>query len=572
MTPLPAMALVKKDLLGKLRSTWLFVVLVGVASVGMVSVWATWPVREDLLLPVFWVPDVLAEVSERLTVAVYGILLAACALVIPPIAPGAISLERKSETLDQLRLTLITHLGIAAGKLASIVGLFLLMALAMLPAIGCVLFLAGVDWVQLVWSFFLVVSCACSCAAVGIMCSAWFRRTLPSIVVSFLGTVMVPMGLIHILPGPYSPALSWGVDFLPVLCPVVGLLDFTRVSDRSLLLLPPAYQMLICVLCLVITVLRLRGESSRVRSVEKPPSAEMLEQRRRKFPYFLIDPKARRKPIEDRRNPMLVKELRWGLMSRATWGIRVFFASLVVSGWICLQYLFEGGYLAASQVAMAVWVQMPFILCIVPALLAGSFAKEAEQGNMDMLRMTLLTPGQIVWGKLLSGVIAVAPLLLGPMFASILVFTTWLLEPGVIVVLCMAWVTVVVCILLSLSFGVFSSMVIRRTGLSILLSYGISLMAFWGLSYMAYYGLSFLATMTATPMLGSINRQVVAVLSPVFAFSDGLHHVYRAAKGSAGYSMVPADWVAAMCAYALLALGLIRAATSYFAKYRMQDR
>ena len=55
----------------------------------------------------------------------------------------------------------------------------------------------------------------------------------------------------------------------------------------------------------------------------------------------------------------------------------------------------------------------------VPLLMANAFIKERETGNMDMLRMTLLTPRQIVLGKLAAGLTALAPLLLALTLAGV---------------------------------------------------------------------------------------------------------------------------------------------------------
>ncbi|MEW6351363.1 MAG: ABC transporter permease [Thermodesulfobacteriota bacterium] len=586
MTPVPAWALVKKELLSKLRTRWLSVVIAGFVLGGVLMVWNAWPVPL-MLLPGYWLPAILAKVSTRLTVAVYGVLMAVCALVIPAIAAGSISLERKTETLDQLRLTLITHLGIVTGKLLGVIGIFLVVVFAMLPVCACVLFLPGVDSVQLVWSFVTVAVCACSCAAVGIMCSAFFKGSVAATVASYVVTLLVPLGSAQVLIGlamkewaGYGPNPFSDPDTLRVFCPLIPLLD-SRLLSGGQLPHALAYQVLIIAVCFGFTVLRLREESKSryVRSSEKPASAEVLEQRRRSFPYFLIDPKAPRHPIPDHRNPMLVKELRWGILSRASSTIRLFYVSLFVCTGICAWELVNPswgrGYAygsSASDISAGIFIEIALVLCITPVMLARAFSKEDEHGNMDMLRMTLLTPWQIVWGKLLSGLIAISPAVLGAMVATCLVSAVVLLEPGVARSVFGALVTLVVLVLLSLSVGLFSSLVTRKTGLSIILSYGLSAIVIVGVAEAILVLLPFDPHLSTEAWWASLMdfagpaRPEDSGLLGVFLYLSRVWY-----RDPALVSLVVTTWVLAMLAYLAATFGAIAASIYYFRAHRMQD-
>ena len=458
--------------------------------------------------------------------------------------------------------------------------IFLLMACAILPVLSCVLFLQGVDPVQLVWSFLTVVACSFSCAAVGIMCSAIFRGTVAAILVSYVATLYVPMGLGYLLTAAVASFLGYDVAAmavdspLPTACPFIALVSYAQLHDWQLVCVL-VYQMFIVVVCSAMTVVGQRVESKRVRSVGKPQSAATLEQRRRSFPYYLIDPEAPRKPIEDNRNPILVKELRWGIRSRASLAIRLFSVALFVSAGILflMALSYEGARTPnadSSTIMMAILIVIGLILLIAPALFTRTFGKEDERGNLDLVRMTLLTPGQIVWGRLLSATIAVAPAILGSMVGTLFISAFELSEPHVLGVLSCGWITLVVLVLLCASLGLFSSVVTRTTGMSILLCYGLSAAVIYVLAEV-----NLLALMGDTavylPRLFWYHGSYLGLTILPFAFI-----LSQVANGSfVGPTTAPlvfARWVGAMIEYSAVTCCAVSTAALYFAKYRMQDR
>jgi ABC-type transport system involved in multi-copper enzyme maturation permease subunit len=574
VTRFPARALVKKELLPAVRSRWLFVIVSVCVAAVIAVVWMAWPVH-----PLY--PDYIARVSRELLAGVNGVLLAVCALVVPSIAATAISRERDAETLDQLLSTLLNPTGIVAGKLAGIVGTFLLMVLALLPAIGCILFSAGVDWVQVCWSFSMLVFVATSCAGLGLMFSAFFRSSTTATVATYAGVLLIPFGGALILTAVFVEWLipQWMVPrniepFLWMVCPVPGVIDC---SDAEVWQFPGAlgYQVSVVVMSVAVAAAMLRRESRRAPRSQGPVLADVttLEARRRRFPYYLIDPAQPRKPIRDGRNPVLVKELRSGFAGRATAWARVFYGSFFVLSVILLFILLRDAYSSAywrgyaQGVFEAIIIETVLIVCVVPAILAPVFSKEDQQGNTDMLRMTLLTPWQIVWGKLLSGIVAVSSVVLGAMSSTVLVFVTWLQEPKVLGVLFTGFVTLTVCVLLSLSLGVLASVFTRRTGSSIALSYGLSFIAFIGL----YVGTCVVLALWGAPR-ATVDE--VMCLSPILAFADNFWtYGKRASSLSEGnLALISGYFLSVTLVYFAVICGPVWLSARYFAEYRMQER
>ena len=110
-------------------------------------------------------------------------------------------------------------------------------------------------------------------------------------------------------------------------------------------------------------------------------------------------------------------------------GMTVFIA-LALQTW--QQHIFYGGAAPGSDLggitfAVLAYTQLTLILFVLPAYAAGAITLEREKQTLEMLRATLLTPGDIVSGKFLV-VVAFGGVLL---FASLPVATWCLLLGGV---------------------------------------------------------------------------------------------------------------------------------------------
>jgi ABC-type transport system involved in multi-copper enzyme maturation permease subunit len=102
-------------------------------------------------------------------------------------------------------------------------------------------------------------------------------------------------------------------------------------------------------------------------------------------------------------NPVMVKEFRSRRFGRLPWMIRLLALSAILS--LGLAYValtgalgwgleFIGGALVLLQIAL--------LILFAPSLAAGLVSAEREAGSWQLLRMTPLSPGRILTGKLLS--------------------------------------------------------------------------------------------------------------------------------------------------------------------------
>jgi len=75
--------------------------------------------------------------------------------------------------------------------------------------------------------------------------------------------------------------------------------------------------------------------------------------------------------------------------------------------------------------AVLVYVQLVLVMTVLPAYAAGGIGIEKEQRSLEMLRITLLTPRDVVTGKYVMALAFGGVLLLGPLPA-----TAWCLASG----------------------------------------------------------------------------------------------------------------------------------------------
>ncbi len=140
-------------------------------------------------------------------VKIYAILacfqIGIITLIIPSLTSGTISGERERQTLDLILVTKMSTTTIIIGKLLSSVSMVILLMLASLPVFGIVLYYGGVNILQMLGMFGYSLIIAVMVGSLSIFYSAVFKKTVASLVLTFvtLGVLglglFVAMGLIH---------------------------------------------------------------------------------------------------------------------------------------------------------------------------------------------------------------------------------------------------------------------------------------------------------------------------------------------------------------------------------------
>ena len=394
----PASALVKRELLTTLRSKRAFLLLVLAAGIIFVTV-GIFLDQANAMHRYGGSAAVGSMIIGTLTIGLYITML----LSVPMMAANAIVTERIQGNYDLLTTTLIRPTGIILGKMAHIVGAYALLVIAVLPLVGVSYFFVGVEWMQI-----LLITLTLFVAAVAACTLGLFVSTVVS------GTRGAVFGTYFLLALFHGVAMWAGAILFAVLYRVVVLHEieppewilYAMIPGMAMaMVLNPtdfstelftvniAWQCAWIVAFFLLTRWRLRHPWE-----PATPGASGDRMRR----LLKLRPHARDRslpPISLRRNAMHIKELRGSRLGRG----KARAVLWVVFFGACLFLDFENVASRYTEQMIAVLVAQHLIIALLaPAAIAPTFAKEIEQQNADMLRVTLLTPLQIAWGKFLG--------------------------------------------------------------------------------------------------------------------------------------------------------------------------
>lgn len=446
----PAVAFLRRDLAATLRDGRVFAVMAVSLAVFSVVMFASWPEGETSL-------TLLRIVSEERLMLFSGLLLGAACLLVPPFAVNNIAREYREDTLDLVRLTPVSPLGAILEKAVNAAGFFVLLIVATMPVLACVYFLVGVDVGYVLLLVALQLLFTLSLGAAGTFMGLVFKGTFRALLGTYIAVGMVNAVVAPSLVQGFAGGAAPGAALIAI--PVVLL-----------------FSLVFFLACGTEAWRAIEGRHAKAPAGPTVKTREEVNLRRRSFPFYLIDPMRVKPPISDKANPFLVKEMRWGLMVRATTLARVFYASLFMYLLVGTTILFYPGMDDELFSVMPSWYlgQVLLPVLISPVLLATTFSQDRDTGNLDMLRLTLYRPVSILWGKYLAGMQALLPFVFASV-ASVMVLAPWGLPLRERDLLVTAG-TVAVCAALTLAVSMLVSLMTRNTGASIALSFVLGLL------------------------------------------------------------------------------------------------
>jgi ABC-type transport system involved in multi-copper enzyme maturation permease subunit len=261
----------------------------------------------------------------------------------------------------------------------------------------------------------IVALAALQYSALGLLVSTYARTTDSALRVTY-GCVFVAALLVL---GPYqfvqglSGGLLWWANLLRHVSPVPALMEVLGHSDvgaRGIIAArgaPLSYLIVSSVsilIMMVITISRLSYRLfDRARSAGTITDEQSFGVRATRRLVFLVDPKRRKAGIGFLTNPLMVKEFRCRRFGRIHWLLRIVAVCALVS--LALTVATTLGTIdwgAENIGALLVVLQTALIVLITPAIASGLISAERESGGWDMLRMTPLSAGAILRGKLMS--------------------------------------------------------------------------------------------------------------------------------------------------------------------------
>lgn len=107
-------------------------------------------------------------------------------LIVPILTAGAISGEREKQTLEIMLTTPEKPLAIVWGKLLASLSNYLIFIISSIPIMAIAFVLGGLNWFALLGYILMMLLTAIYIGSVGIFCSSAFKKTIASIVMTFL--------------------------------------------------------------------------------------------------------------------------------------------------------------------------------------------------------------------------------------------------------------------------------------------------------------------------------------------------------------------------------------------------
>jgi ABC-type transport system involved in multi-copper enzyme maturation permease subunit len=478
----------QRELLTNLRMPRAFVLLfVYVALLGGV-VYLAWPQEQrlDMAQP---------EAAKRLVNLFFFGQYMLASLMAPSFAAGAITGEKERMSYEMLLASPLRPGAIVLGKLfAALCHLGILM-ICSLPIVMLCLPLGGVSLYEVFAAYFAMIATVGLFGMISLWASSYFRRTSASLVVSYL--MILPLAMVCVLAWNQLEQLGRArllvvITVVPVVCLSLAALMWRNACWR--LLYPPD----------------LGSEGKEVVDLEtEAREAVGLYIKRDEFPDRLFAPPKRTTFMEEGINPIYDKEMRSEIFSQGTLMLRLV---IQISMLLALFVMACCLYIWPQYAPWYISYVLLFNMLVGPVFSAGSVTSERERQTLDLLLVTLVTPWQMLWGKLLSGLrvssVLTSFLLWPVILACVMPLPFWYNLPtmaGYLLVVALTCVT-------TATTALFCSTIFQKSATSLIATYLII-----GVMFMAPLAMAFFAETFFRGSFGEALVDKLGVLSPFAA-------------------------------------------------------
>ena len=432
-------------------------------------------------------------------------------LMAPSFAAGAITGEKERKSYEMLLASPLQPGAIVLGKLfAALCHLGILM-ICSLPIVMLCLTLGGVSAYEVFAAYFAMISTVILFGMISLWASSFFRRTSASLVVSYLLILPLALGAVFAwnqLSQLGQARLLFVVTVVPIACISLCALMWRDTCRR--LLYPPD----------------LGSEGNEVVNLEtEAREAVGLFIKRDEFPDRLFAPPKRTSFMEEGVNPIYDKEMRSEIFAQGTLMLRVVIQiSMVLALFVMAVCLYIWPWHAPWYIAYV----LLFNVLVGPVFSAGSVTSERERETLDLLLVTLVTPWQMLWGKLLSGLRVSSVLtgfLLWPvLLACLMPLGFWSHLPTMFGYL----LIVALCCITTSTTALFCSTIFRKSATSLISTYVIILVLFAAPVAAGYFANSFYQDaggVAATAQLGILSPFAATFSLPLeMADNQGVLH------------------------------------------------
>jgi ABC-type transport system involved in multi-copper enzyme maturation permease subunit len=539
--------IIRRELLDVLRTRRAIALQLGLAIACALLVLVRWPTRNL---------DDLEHGRSLQVLRVFGYgLLAGVLLLVPAFPATGFVREKIKGTLALLLNSPMPPWSIYLGKLGGVMGFAAVLLVMTLPAGAACYALGGTGTRGGIFALYAVLAVAAlQLSTLALLVSALAQSTDGALRVTYLLILAVcfltlaPYELLRGGTGIATELASW----LRCLSPVPAVMSILGQGDLGshgmLASDDPVIRFFVLalsfsLLCAAATIVRLNHNLlDRARAAGVMTEDRTSGERAVRRVLFLVDPQRRSGAMSLWINPVMVKEFRTRRFGRSHWMLRLVALCAILSlGLSCLALLGALGWGIETVGGALVLLQVALLILFAPSLAAGLVSSERESGAWQLLRMTPLSPGRILRGKLISVAWPLLLLLCGtlPGYIVLMMIKPELLPQMQRVVLCLA-LTAVFTILVSAA----ASTLFRSTSTATAASY-LALLSLCIGPLLIWLG-------RGAPF-GHATVETVLLIDPVAATLQA-----SATPGFAQYELLPLNWwiMGGICAALLLLIGL----------------
>lgn len=327
-------------------------------------------------------------------------------LLAPILTSGSLAGEHERRTFELLATTPLSGYHVALAKCFSALCYVGMLVLASLPVLAITFLMGGVGLVEMVTATIWVLMTVLVSGMIGVACSAWVRRSFVALLLS-LGFII---GLAFFCPCVFTMSVPIFMMRSGVGGPFGGAPSIIMLGGTVL------YGGFLLLVFLGLTHLARNGYMAGSRTPPVRPkrvikSVKILDERKRRFPYYLIDPLKAPSPIGDRKNAVYVRDTRHHPLGRLDFVIRISYVCLFISIFVGLALIGEnyfGGSVRDSQARQNFFESMlgvshiavVIVMFAAPLFASTAFTSEKEHGTFVPMMTTLLRPSQVLWAKL----------------------------------------------------------------------------------------------------------------------------------------------------------------------------
>jgi len=437
----------QRELLVNLRMDRAFILLLAyLAALGGV-VYIAWPQQQSV--------DMTNSAAARGLVDLFFVgQFVLASLMAPSFAAGTITGEKERKTYESLLASPLRPSAIILGKLFAALVHLAVLVFCSLPIVMLCVPLGGVSFFEVLAAYLALTVSVATFGMIAVACSSYFQRTVASLTVSYL--IILPMAL-------FGALMWWSLAdygemrlFVSLVVMPIGagaLFAALFVSTARRLLHPPD----------------VGSEGKDVIDVEhEMKHAVGMVIRSDQFPDRLFAPSKRDDLMPDGINPVYDKEMRSELFSQGTLMLRIV---IQVSMFVAIPLMAVFFYLWPPLAPWYVCYVLLFNMLVGPVFSADRITSERERETLELLLTTIISPWQILWGKLFSG-LRVSTVL--TMFLVWPVLLACVMNPyywgNVLTMLSFVLIISLACITTA-TVALFASVIFRKTSVALMSAY-----------------------------------------------------------------------------------------------------